>query len=377
MSEFPTIAEISKSLEAWAPPGSAQDYDNVGLQVGDRNRRVRSALIALDMTPDVLAEASALQAQLIITHHPLLFKPLRSVTTNSFESNLALRLAEARIGLYSIHTNLDAAPGGVSFALADHLDLQDLDFMQGMPDATLKLAVFVPEDHARTVQEAMAEAGAGTIGEYEACAFEVDGTGYFKPGEGASPFIGEAGGGLESAREVKLEMEVPRWHLYAVRKAMVEAHPYEEVAHDVYSVEQPTTTAGLGAVGHLEEPMLLKEFLQLISTRLEAETLRYAGNPEAEVQRVAVCGGAGAGFVKQAMATGADAYVTSDVKYHDYFNVLDDSGNARMAFIDAGHYETEALTEALLWRYLRERFPTAAFTATSTRTSPMRRFVGG
>jgi len=370
-----TIQTIADALEAWAPARSAQDYDNVGLQVGRRQQQVQKALIALDMTPAVMEEAKAVGAELIITHHPLLFKPLKSLTTDSYESSLALKLAEAGIALYSIHTNLDAAPGGVSFALAESLGLTNVQFMQVMPDATKKLVVFVPVDHARKVHQAMAEAGAGTIGDYEACAFEVEGTGYFKPGEGADPFIGEAGGSLESAREVKLEMEVPRWHLNAVRAAMMDAHPYEEVAHDIYPVEQPTSTAGLGAVGELEAPMPLSDFLQRVSTRLEAESLRYAGNPEADVQRVAVCGGAGAGFVKQALATGADAYVTSDVKYHDYFNVLDDSGHPRMAFIDAGHYETEALTEALLCRYLQERFADVQFTETSTRTSPMRRFI--
>ncbi len=372
-----TVQSIIAALDAWAPPGSAQSYDNVGLQVGRRQQEVQKALIALDMTPAVLDEAKAAGAELIITHHPLLFKPLTAITTDSYESTLALKLAEAGIALYSIHTNLDAAPGGVSFALAETLGLNEVQFMQGMPEATKKLVVFVPRDHARAVHEAMAEAGAGTIGDYEACAFEVEGTGYFKPGAGSDPFIGEAGGGLESAREVKLEMEVPRWHLSAVRKAMEEAHPYEEVAHDVYAVEQPTSTAGLGAVGLLEDPMPLSDFLQQVSTRLEADSLRYAGTPEATVHRVAVCGGAGAGFIKQAMATGADAYVTSDVKYHDYFNVLDLDGTPRMAFIDAGHYETEALTEHLLTRYLSERFGAVSFLPTETKTGPMRTFVNG
>ena len=372
-----TVQSIIAALDAWAPPGSAQSYDNVGLQVGDRQQAVQKALIALDMTPAVLNEAKAAGAQLIITHHPLLFQPLKALTTDSYASNLALKLAEAGIVLYSIHTNLDAAPGGVSFALAETLGLTEVQFMQGMPEATKKLVVFVPRDHAWAVHEAMADAGAGTIGDYEACAFEAEGTGYFKPGAGADPFIGEAGGGLESAQEVKLEMEVPHWHLSAVRKAMVEAHPYEEVAHDIYAVEQPTSTAGLGAVGVLEKPMPLSDFLQQVSTRLEAESLRYAGDPDATVARVAVCGGAGAGFVQQAMATGADAYVTSDVKYHDYFTVLDTSGTPRMAFVDAGHYETEALTEQLLSRYLSTRFDDVTFLPTKTKTGPMRTFVGG
>ncbi len=375
MDDAPTIAEITDALEVWAPPGSAQDYDNVGLQVGDASRSVTSALLALDATPEVLEEAKDTDADLVITHHPLLFQPLEGVTADGYVSTLALRLAEAGIGLYSIHTNLDAAPGGVSFALADRLGLENIEFLDGFEETLYKLAVFVPEEAFHQVRRALADAGAGHIGDYEGCAFASDGTGFFRPGEDADPYIGEAGGDVESAEEKKLEVEVAHWDLGSVLAALQEAHPYEEVAYDLYPVQQKNTRAGLGAIGQLESPGPLSAFLERVAHELDADSLRYAGNPDATVERVAVCGGAGSDFIGKALSAGADAYVTADVTYHEFFDVLDAEGTPQMALIDPGHYETEALTEALLRDWLQERFQSVTWRRTRTRTSPMKTFV--
>ncbi len=375
MASSPTINGITDALEAWAPPGSAQEYDNVGLQVGDASRSVDTGLLALDATPQVLEEAQRTGADLIVTHHPLLFQPLDGVTADGYVSTLALRLAEAEVALYSIHTNLDAAPGGVSFALADRLGLTNVGFLDGFDETLYKLAVFVPEDAFDTVREALADAGAGRIGDYEACAFAVEGTGFFKPGEGTNPHIGEAGGEVESAQERKLEVEVARWQLGEVMAALQDAHPYEEVAYDLYPVLQKNSRAGLGAIGTLDAPMPLPDFLDRVATQLDAGSLRYAGDDDAIIERVAVCGGAGSDFIGTARGAGADAYVTADVKYHEFFDVLDASGAADMALIDPGHYETEALTEALLRDWLAERFPSVTWQRTDTRTSPMKTYV--
>jgi dinuclear metal center YbgI/SA1388 family protein len=378
---MPTISDVAGALEAWAPSGSAQDYDNVGLQVGDASRPVERGLVALDMTPGVLEEASHTGADLVVTHHPLLFRPLGALTAGGgFPNALALRLAEAGVALYAAHTNLDAAPGGVSFALAGQLGLADVGFLGPTEGALRKLVVFVPEGHARRVHRAMAEAGGGQIGDYEACAFEGTGTGFFRPGEGADPFTDTPAGELEEAREVRLEVQAEQWHLPAVRAAMTEAHPYEEVAHDVYPVEGATGNAGLGAVGTLPAPEPLSAFLERTADALDARSLRYAGpDPEeARVERVAVCGGAGSDFVGKAQAAGADAYVTADVTYHEFFEVLSaEDGYAQMAFIDAGHYETEAVTERLLRDFLAEHFPEADWRVTEERTGPVRTFVPG
>lgn len=375
MTDAPSIADVTSALEDWAPPGSAQDYDNVGLQVGDASRGVDSGLLALDATPEVLDEAVDEGAELVVTHHPLLFRPLESVTADGYESNLALRFAEAGIALYSIHTNLDAAPGGVSFALANRLGLVDVEFLDGFEDTLYKLAVFVPEDAFHSVRQALADAGAGEIGEYEACAYASEGTGFFKPGADADPHIGEAGGEIESASERKLEVEVAHWNLSAALGAMEEAHPYEEVAYDLYPVKQKNSRAGLGAIGRLEEEMPLSRFLDRVAGRLDASSLRYAGDPDSPVKRVAVCGGAGSDYTKTARSVGADAYVTADVKYHEFFDVLDANGTPDLALIDPGHYETEVLTESLLQNWLDDRFPSVTWRRTNARTSPMRTFI--
>jgi len=374
--DMPSIRDLSQPLEAWAPPGSALDYDNVGLQVGDASRDVTSAVVALDCTPAVLEEAVDLGAELIISHHPLIFRPLSSVTAGRFVSNLALRLAEAGVALYSIHTNLDAAPGGVSFALAEQLGLEEIGFLDGFDESLLKLVTFVPEDAFESVRGALADAGAGRIGNYDACAYAADGTGYYRPGENTSPHIGTPDGKLESVPERRLEVQVERWSLRPVLGALKDAHPYEEVAYDVYPVNGKTTQAGLGALGRLSTPEPMPAFLKRVASRLDAESLRWAGDPDATVERVAVCGGAGSDFTSTARAAGADAYVTSDVKYHEFFNVLGNDGHPEIALVDAGHYETEAITEKLLIDYLTERFPDVTFHRTAHRTSPMRTYLG-
>ncbi|MFQ5572491.1 MAG: YqfO family protein, partial [Rhodothermales bacterium] len=283
--------------------------------------------------------------------------------------------AESGIALYSIHTNLDAAPGGVSSALAAQLGLENVRFLEPLGESLFKLATFIPIDHFDQVREALATAGAGRIGNYEACAFATPGRGFFRPGEAADPFIGEAGGGLESAEEMKLEVEVARWDLNRVVRALQEAHPYEEVAYDVYPVEQPYSQAGMGAIGTLASPMPLFAFLQHVTERLRAGSLRYVGKPEASVETVAVCGGSGSSLTQHALRAGADAYVTADVTYHRFFDVLDADGRPRMALIDAGHYETEAVTEGLIQSWLSQRFPSVEWLRTTTRTSPIETFV--
>ena len=373
---MPTIRDIASMLEAWAPKGSAQDYDNVGLQVGDAARAVSTVVTALDATPQVLSEAEAAGAELVVTHHPLIFGGLDRVTADDYVSGLALRFAEAGVALYSAHTNLDAAPGGVSFALAETLGLTDVEFLDGFEETLVKLATFVPQDAFEAVRTALADAGAGRIGDYEACAFSTDGTGYFRPGESTTPHVGTAGGELESVSERKLEVEVARWDLGSVLAALEEAHPYEEVAYDVYPVTQKNSRAGLGAVGQLERAEPLSDFLERVAGRLDAGSLRYVGDPDASIERVAVCGGAGSDFIRTAQAQGADAYVTADVKYHAFFDVLGTDGTPQMAVVDPGHYETEALTEALLRDALTDRFPDLDVRRTDTRTSPMQHFSG-
>ena len=372
---MPTVRDLTDALHAWAPPGSKLDYDNVGLQVGHPDREVGGVLVALDLTPVVIDEAVARGAELIVTHHPLLFRPLKRLTADDPTGAIALRLAEAGLAYHAIHTNLDATRDGVSFALAERLGLTDCRFLEPSEGALVKLVTFVPVTHAETVRQAMAEAGAGRIGDYEACAFTLRGTGHFRPGAGTDPHIGEAGGADEAVEEVRIEAEVMRWDVGRVLAAAKAAHPYEEVAYDLYPVEQPASRVGFGAVGTLPEAMPLDTFLARAAERLDAAALRYSGEPTMPVQTVAVCGGAGASLIGRARAAGADAYVTSDLTYHRFFESFDAEGTPRMALIDAGHYETEAHTEQLIVKHLAQRFPGLAVHRTQHRTSPMQTFV--
>ncbi len=370
-----TISEIAAALERWAPRGSALSYDNVGLQVGDGSRVVDRVLIALDLTHGVVEEAAAFSADLIITHHPLIFKPLKGLRPEPGPGGLAYELVRRDLALYCIHTNLDAAPGGVSFALGEQLGLTDLRLLSPYPEQRFKLVTFVPESHAEAVRESLARAGAGVIGDYTDCSFELSGHGFFRPGKESKPFIGRLGGDLQRVAEHRIEIEVDRWDLDRATAALREAHPYEEVPCDVYPVQQASTRFGLGAVGRLPEPEALSDFLQRTATRLGTPALRFAGDLTARVERVAVAGGSCSEFLEDALRAGADAFVTADIKYHQFFDVYDAKGHPRIAFIDAGHYETEQRTENMLHRYLTARFPTVSCKITGVRTSAMQVFI--
>ena len=372
-----TVSSIHKAIEAWAPAATAQSYDNVGLLVGRLERSVSRVLVALDMTPAVLDEAIEMGAECIVTHHPLIFKAIKSLTDASYESFLALRLAEAGIALYAAHTNLDAARNGVSFQLARKLGVEQPDFLSMLSDGMVKLVVFCPVDAAEDVRNAMFAAGAGQVGNYSECSFSSAGLGTFKPGEGAAPHIGQSGGEREQVSELRIEVEVPRWKLRGVIGAMIDAHPYEEVAYDIIPVEQDFRDAGIGAVGDLPAPVTFDVFLGTVAHVLDNQALRVVGESSRMVQRVAVCGGSGSDFIGLAMRAGADVYVTSDITYHRYFEVLDSAGNPRMALVNAGHFETEECTEDLLVDYLTQNVPGVRFTATCHRTAPVRTWVAG
>ncbi len=372
-----TVGDIHRSLEEWAPAATAQSYDNVGLLVGRMNKGVSKAIVALDVTPQVIEEAIDGQADCIITHHPLIFKPLKRLTDSSLESSMALRLAEAGIALYATHTNLDAARDGVSFQLAKDLGVREPEFLSTLTDSIVKVIVFCPVDSVEGVRDAMFAAGAGQIGKYSECSFASAGSGTFRPGSDTNPHIGQTNGPREQVSELRLEMEVPRWKLSAVMRAMKEAHPYEEVAYDVIKVEQDFRDAGIGAVGNLAKPVTLREFLNATAHALDNPALRYVGDPDAVVNRVAVCGGSGSDFIGLAKAAGADVYVTADVTYHRYFEVLNNDGHPSMALINAGHFETERCTEDLLVDFLTQRFPGVRFAATKHRTAPVKTWVAG
>ncbi len=363
------VSDVATLMERWAPRDLAWEKDNVGLQVGNPEAPVRRILVALEATSDLVREATRRNADLIITHHPLIFKPLRTLDSSTGQGRILEALIKNGKALYASHTNLDFAPGGTSFALADKLGLQQVRFLSRHARTYRKVVSFVPETAVDRVAEAMTAAGGGIIGNYEACSFRVRGNGTFRGNDRSSPRAGKRGR-LEQVEEVRLEMLVDQRVLPAVIEAMQKAHPYEEVAYDVYPLENLHPGTGMGAIGLLRAPLPLVAFLRLVRTKLKTGPMRHTRARTSRIRTVAVCGGAGADLLHDAIAAGADAFVTADVRYHTFHDAA-----GSIALIDAGHYETELPVVQAVTRYLRdalhESSPGVVVTAATTNTSPI------
>ena len=363
-----TIQQILQYLESLAPKGAAMSYDNVGLQAGDSASTVKKVLIALDLTPQIIQEALTMGANLIITHHPNIFLPLKSVTPNSLNGAMLMTLLENKIAHYAIHTNLDAMHKGVSFALGAQIGLENMRFLEPLPQTMLKLVVFVDAPNAQKVRNALANAGAGQIGAYQACAYESNGNGFFTPQTHANPFIGVLDKQNQVA-ETKIEVVLEKWKLGQVLSALKAHHPYEEIAYEVYELQNGNPNFGMGAIGVLPKEMPLSHFLKQICQNLGTTAVRYCAPADKMIKTVAVCGGSGSSLIGLAMAQGADAYVTGDLSYHQYFSVYNSQGIPQMSLIDVGHYESEACTEDLLLKLLQEQFPSVSINKTSQITN--------
>lgn len=365
-----TVRDIQKFMEAWAPPDIAWERDNVGLQTGDPGTRIRGILVALDVTEGIAAEAARRGANLIVSHHPLLFHPLRTVTTGTSRERTLAALIRNGIALYSAHTNLDFTRGGTSFALAEALGVSVEGFLKSPFRLHDKIVTFVPPSHADRVARAMAEAGGGKIGEYENCSFRTEGRGTFRGTGNARPAVGRKGVPQE-VEEVRLEMAAPHRAAGKVVRAMIGAHPYEEVAYDVYPLGNTSAEYGMGTVGTLGRSVPLRQFLASVRTALGAPALRWTGNPRSSVRKVALCGGSGSELLDDAIRAGADVFVTADVRYHTY-----QEAEGSIALVDAGHYETEipvvASVVARLRREIQSRGRRIAVRAASQSTNPVR-----
>lgn len=371
-----TIADVVRAVEAAAPPGQAAEWDRVGLHVGDAGAEATGVLVALDATPAVVDEAAERGCNVLLTHHPLLFKPVARVTADDPVGSLVLRMARRGVAHVAAHTNLDASSAGVSVALAAQLGLENVTVLAPTSDATHLLVTYVPAAAADAVRAALAAAGAGRIGAYDACSFSSDGTGRFTPGASAQPAVGEPGR-AEPVAEVRVEATVPRWFLRDAITAITEAHPYEEPVVFSHPVAGVAAREGYGAVGMLPAPEALGAFLDRVAAALGTPALRHTGDPDRPVSRVAVCGGAGLAFLPDALRARADAYVTADVTYHRWFEALGPDGAPRLALVDAGHYETEAVAEALLARIVGDALPGLPVHRTGGRTDPSRMHAAG
>ncbi len=329
-----------EALDALFPPQTAEGWDSVGLTCGDRGAPIRRVLFAVDPLPQVVDEAVSWQADLLVTHHPLLLRPVHSVSSDTWKGRALHALIRGGCALYNAHTNADVAVGGVNDALAQLLGLQDTAPLRPWPsEPTDKVVTFVPSGDADTVIDAMALAGGGSLGNYTRCAWTGAGTGTFTPQPGASPTIG-AVGETEVLEEHRVEMLVPRTSRAAVLQALRAAHPYEEVAVDVIELAETPSNTGLGRVGSLREDVALLDFARDVASALPATPggVRYFGDPGRRVRRVAVCGGAGDSLLSDAARAAADVFVTADLRHHAAIEHLAAEGPA---LIDPGHFASE------------------------------------
>jgi dinuclear metal center YbgI/SA1388 family protein len=363
----PTVGDWLRILDGFFPSYLAEDWDNAGLQVGDRSWAADRVLVALDPTAAVIQEAAQRGCGLVVTHHPLLFRPLRTLDLQEPVAAVAGEAFASKVAVAAYHTNADAARPGVTDALAEAIDLTVTGVLRPSGDegSRVKLVAFVPNDATAKVLDALAIAGAGVIGEYSHCSFRVTGTGTFLPSERAHPAIGERGE-LTEVEEDRLEMVLPRGRLAAATRALIQAHPYEEVAYDVYPL---LGGEGLGP-GRLAEPaapLTVAGLAERCRARLGG-WVRAAGDLERVVRTVALCGGAGASLIPDALAAGADALVTGDVKHHQALDAV----GAGLAVIDAGHHGTEWPFVEALARVMARSLADAEVTVSEVRTEPFR-----
>ncbi|CUH94176.1 UPF0135 protein [Propionispora sp. 2/2-37] len=339
---------IMDAMNQLAPDYLAEDWDNVGLLVGNPGQKIRKVLVVLDVTPTVVDYAVDSKVDMIISHHPLIFHGMKNIRTDLYSGMVIAKLLKADIAVYAAHTNLDITAGGVNDSLARKLLLQNIRTLNIYKnEKLLKLVVFVPQTHIVEVRSALTEAGGGHIGKYSHCTFQSPGKGAFLPLEGTNPFIGTKGE-LEIVDEYRLETIVPESGIQRIINAMLKVHPYEEVAYDVYSLENKGQPFGLGRIGELLHPTSLTEFICQVKQALSVSFVRVAGQHNAMINKVAICGGSGAGLISEAVALGADVLVTGDVKYHEAHNAV----QAGISVIDAGHFATEQPVIADLVKYL-------------------------
>ena len=341
---------VINAIEAFAPRALQESYDNSGLQAGDVTKDCKGVLLTLDVSEQTVEEAASLGCNLIISHHPLLFKGIKTLTPASSTGRILISAVKNDIAIYSAHTNLDNARRGVSARMAAKLGMTDVEVLQPQRSTLLKLVVFAPSTHSEAVKQAMTEAGAGRIGDYDSCTYTMEGTGSFRALSGARPFVGQEGS-IHHEPETRIEAILHRSLLGKVTAAMLKAHPYEEPAYDIIPLENADRYAGSGAVGNIGETTA-GEFLENLKSVFGCPAVRYCGELNRRISRVALCGGSGAFLIGDALAAGADIYVTGDLKYHDF---TENAGKIMLA--DIGHFESENCTKEIFHDILSAEFP--------------------
>lgn len=362
------IQDIILLLEKIAHPSLQESYDNAGLLTGNASWDCKGIITCLDATEEVVLEAISKNCNLVIAHHPIIFKGLKKINGKNYVERTIITAIKNDIAIYAIHTNLDNVIDGVNGKIADKIGLVNRSILSPKENLLQKLAVFVPPAYKQALLDALFTAGAGDIGHYSECSFVSPGTGSFKAGEGTNPFVGNPGE-RHYENEEKVEVVFPVWLQPNVLRAMKNAHPYEEVAHDIFAMQNSHQYAGSGILGELTAEMDENAFLGLLKTRFGLSVIRHTSLTGKPVKKVAVCGGSGSFLTGTAIASGADVYITGDIKYHEFFDA-----DGKLLLADIGHYESEQFTIDLLFDILSENFPNFAVLKTAVKTNPVNYF---
>lgn len=359
------IKAIISFLESLAPPSLQESYDNAGLIVGNADVECSGILCSLDTTEEVVREAIEKKCNIIVAHHPIVFSGLKKINGKNYVEQAIITAIKNDIALYAIHTNLDNVSGGVNGRMASLLDLQKTTVLFPKDNSLKKLFTFVPIDKAAQVRDSIFEAGAGHIGNYSECSFNTEGIGTFKAGETTASYVGQKGKRHEE-NEMRIEVIFPSFAAESIIRALKAAHPYEEVAYDIIQLANRDASIGSGIIGELPQPVDEKGFLAKLKAIFGTPVIRHTSFINRQIEKVALCGGAGSFLISKALAAGADAYVTSDIKYHEFFDA-----NNNMLLCDIGHFESEQFTIDLLQENLQQNFPTFAVLKTGVKTNPV------
>jgi dinuclear metal center YbgI/SA1388 family protein len=360
-----TIHEISEALEQYAPLVFQEEYDNSGLIIGNPETEVSGVLIAVDVTGEVLDEALQNGCNLVIAHHPLIFKGMKRFVGEDLVQRLAVKAIRGQVAVYAMHTNLDNSVKGLNAWVSGLLGIKNCRILSPGQGLLSKLVTFCPVDHADRVRQALFDAGAGHIGNYDCCSFNLAGQGTFRASANTNPFVGEKNV-LHAESEIRIEVILPRHLQLKVVSALLENHPYEEVAYDVYPLANTGEFSGSGMIGDLETPVTEQQFLKAVKKETGIPSLRHSGLTGKMIFRVAICTGSGAFLIRDAKKSGADAFLTADLKYHDFFEA-----DEQLILADIGHYESERFAKDLIYDILIKKFPTFAFLISKINTNPV------
>ena len=365
------IQEITALLEEWAPKDYAEDFDNVGLLVGNPQSKCSGVLITHDVIENVIDEAIRKSYNLIVCFHPIIFSGLKNLTGKTYVERIVKKAIKNDIAIYAIHTALDNQSKGVSYTLANALGLSNLQVLVPQKNTLKQLTTYVPKQNFSALLDKLYESGAGVLGQYDECSFITDGIGSFRGNENSQPYLGQKMI-REKVDEIQLNLIFKKHLEQKVIQALFENHPYEEVAYELYSIDNSNQEIGMGSVGELKKEINEKEFLSMVEEKLETKFLRHSAMSDRKIKKVAVLGGSGSFAISNAKKIKADAFITADLKYHDFFQAEN-----QLLLVDAGHYETERFTKKLIHDYLIEKIPNFAIALTNCITNPVKYFSNG